>query len=97
MLMIFGMIGRAMETGDKKKNFGCWILDVGLKKEIGGRRRETVGNDEGAKSECRINEEVRMTNGLGRRKTHGLRTHPTKNAGFKGQMDKRMTKIQCQK
>lgn len=52
-------------------------MGVGLKKETGGRRRATFGNDEGAKSEYRINEEIRMTKGLGRRKTHGLRIHPT--------------------
>nr|NQU89472.1 hypothetical protein [Bacteroidota bacterium] len=40
MLVIFGMIGRAIEAGDKKK-----ILDVGLKKEKVSRRQETVDND----------------------------------------------------
>jgi len=59
MLMILGMIGRAMETG--------------------GRRQEADNNDEWAKSECRINEEIRMTNGFGRQITHGLRTHPAEN------------------
>lgn len=35
MLMILGMIGREMEAGDKKENFGCWIKEGDRRAEAG--------------------------------------------------------------